>query len=362
MRAAPGRSGQRSHHAGQPSPFGSCFTSPARMRCAFVAGALARRLDLSPELVLVQVVVPRRSPGGRRARTRAASPASARSPGERAVDAAERLDPDEVAQREHVERDLQPQLAVDVARRVRALARLVVLHDPARAERVDVDPVDLPREPQAVAEVEPALQLRRRALGAEGRPRAGAGRTVISDAASSRTKPSRSAMSVCRSSARLELASGRAERPTPARRRGSGGRARARHRGSPRSRARRRARAERRRRSGSAPCARPGRGASRPARRRSSSGSITRSTSQADEQSAKRSSSVAEKTVLLDIDSSTAGLASAVGRSNAERARSSRRVQPFAAARAAAPSSSSTASRARRAGALARSARTRAAR
>ncbi len=27
--------GQRSHHAGQPSPFGSCWTSPARMRTAF---------------------------------------------------------------------------------------------------------------------------------------------------------------------------------------------------------------------------------------------------------------------------------------------------------------------------------------
>ena len=47
------------------------------------------------------------------------------------------------------------------------LARLVVLDDPARAERVDVDAVDLPREGHALGELEPALQLRRGALGAE---------------------------------------------------------------------------------------------------------------------------------------------------------------------------------------------------
>ena len=96
--------------------------------------------------------------------------------GERPVDAAERLEPDEVAQHEHVERDLQAQLALDLARRVRVLARLVVLHDPARAERVDVDAVDLPRQREPVAEVEAALQLLRRPLAAEQRPRTGAGR------------------------------------------------------------------------------------------------------------------------------------------------------------------------------------------
>ena len=44
------------------------------------------------------------------------------------------------------------------------LARLVVLHDPAGAERVDVDPVDLPGERQPGRELETALQLRRRPL------------------------------------------------------------------------------------------------------------------------------------------------------------------------------------------------------
>src|SRR5207253_7863623 len=86
---------------------------------------------------------------------------------ERPVEAAERLQPDEVAQDEHVEGDLEPQLALDLSRRVGALARLVVLDDPARAERVDVDAVDLPGEGQARTELEPALQLGRRPLAAE---------------------------------------------------------------------------------------------------------------------------------------------------------------------------------------------------
>src|SRR5215210_8873698 len=46
-------------------------------------------------------------------------------------------------------------------------ARLVVLHDSARAARVDIDPVDLPGERDPVAEVEPALELGRRSLRAE---------------------------------------------------------------------------------------------------------------------------------------------------------------------------------------------------
>ena len=49
---------------------------------------------------------------------------------------------------------------------MRALARLVVDDDPARAEGIDVDPVDLPGERDS-AQVEPALQLGRGALGAE---------------------------------------------------------------------------------------------------------------------------------------------------------------------------------------------------
>ena len=46
------------------------------------------------------------------------------------------------------------------------LARLVVLDDPARAERVEIDAVDLPGEGER-PQVEPALELRRGPLGPE---------------------------------------------------------------------------------------------------------------------------------------------------------------------------------------------------
>ena len=49
---------------------------------------------------------------------------------------------------------------------MRGLPRLVVLDDPARAERVEVDPVDLAGEREGV-EIEPSLQLRRRPLRPE---------------------------------------------------------------------------------------------------------------------------------------------------------------------------------------------------
>src|SRR5207249_7377941 len=68
---------------------------------------------------------------------------------------------------EHVERDLEPELGLYLPGRVDALARLVVLDDPARAEGIDVDPVDLPREPDPVGELEPALELRRCSLRPE---------------------------------------------------------------------------------------------------------------------------------------------------------------------------------------------------
>src|SRR5581483_1875893 len=126
----------------------------------------ARPLDLAPERLLVEEVA-LCDAGQLVARLGAQHPARAARARERAVDAAERLDPDEVAQHEQVERHLQPALVVDLARGVRALPRLVVLHDPAGAERVDVDAVDLPREEDAVAELEPALELRRRAVAPE---------------------------------------------------------------------------------------------------------------------------------------------------------------------------------------------------
>src|SRR5436305_7952851 len=134
------------------------------------AGEAARRFlrggDRVPERVLVEIV------GADVTRKRlpvrlAQNPARAALARKRTIDAAERLDPDEVAQNEHVQRDLEPQLLLDLHRRVGVLAGLVVLHDPARAERVDVDAVDLPGERDPVAEAEAALQFGCCALAAE---------------------------------------------------------------------------------------------------------------------------------------------------------------------------------------------------
>src|SRR5581483_8820870 len=86
--------------------------------------------------------------------------------GERLVEAAERLDPDEVAEDEHVQRDLQLQLALDLGGRMRGLARLVVPDDSARRARVEIDPVDLSGQVEGL-EVEPSLQLRRGSLRPE---------------------------------------------------------------------------------------------------------------------------------------------------------------------------------------------------
>ena len=159
--------GARSHQEGQPpSPSGSCATSPERIRPTNPRACSARPVDLAPELVLVAVVVLLEAGDAVVARRRPQEPARRALPGEGAIEPAERLDPDEVAQDEHVERDLEAQLGVDLRRREGRLAGLVVPHDPARAERVEVDPVDLPREREA-AQVEAALQLRRRALGPE---------------------------------------------------------------------------------------------------------------------------------------------------------------------------------------------------
>ena len=115
-----------------------------------------RRLDEPPELLFAEIVV-RHVTRQRLLLRPADEPSRPARPGERAVQAAQRLEPHEIAQHEHVERDLEAQLALDPPRGVGALARLVVLDDPARAERVDVDPVDLPREREARPELEPAL-------------------------------------------------------------------------------------------------------------------------------------------------------------------------------------------------------------
>jgi hypothetical protein len=130
-------------------------------------GQLARLLDLTPEGLLVEVVPVRVPRDAVVARLLAQKSARLALAGERTVEAAERLDPDEVAQHEHVERNLQLLLRRDLRRGMTALAGLVVLHDPARAEWIDVDPVDLSGEGHAGGELEPALQLGRGALRPE---------------------------------------------------------------------------------------------------------------------------------------------------------------------------------------------------
>src|SRR5262249_44696813 len=136
-------------------------SNPARER----PGRVARAVDLPPKVLVFEVVGLGET--WHRVLAGAKEPARPAAARQRPIEAAERLAPDQIPEHEHVERNLQPQLALDVARGVRALAGLVVLDDPARAERVDVDPVDLPGKAHSLAEVEPALQLGGRALHAE---------------------------------------------------------------------------------------------------------------------------------------------------------------------------------------------------
>src|SRR5262249_46257313 len=130
------------------------------------ARELAGAVDLTPERILVEVVVAREAGDSVVLRLGAEQPACVALPGKRPVNPAERLDADEVAQDEHVEGYLQLQLGFDLRRRVRGLPRLVVLDDPARAERVEIDPVDLAGEREGV-EIETTLQLGRRPLRPE---------------------------------------------------------------------------------------------------------------------------------------------------------------------------------------------------
>src|SRR6187200_1748870 len=122
-------------------------------------GAVLRLVDLVPEVVLGDVVRPLQA--GNRVLAGVGADEAARLPRSReaAVEAAERLHADEIAEREDVERDLQLLLGVDVARAV-CPAELVVLDDAAGAEGVDVDPVDLSGDGEA-AELEAALELHR---------------------------------------------------------------------------------------------------------------------------------------------------------------------------------------------------------
>ena len=130
-------------------------------------GELARSFDLAPELFLREIVVLREAGDAVLTRLSTQQPAGLALAGERAVETAERLDADEVAQHEHVQRNLEALLGLDLLRRVRVLARLVVLDDPPRAERIDVDAVDLPRQRDALGELEATLELGCRAFRSE---------------------------------------------------------------------------------------------------------------------------------------------------------------------------------------------------
>ena len=191
--------------SGTEPPFGSCRTSPARIRATKRARVLARALDAAPR------TRPRRgsrSAGSRAGRPRglgAQQPARAALAGERAVEPAERLDPDEVAQHEHVERDLQPQLArrsappsarsCPTCSPARSRARRTGRRRSGRSSRVSEKPS---RARARAAARAPSARSRTR-------PRSGAARAASGDSASSRTKLSRSRHRLCSSSRRCEV-------------------------------------------------------------------------------------------------------------------------------------------------------------
>src|SRR5229473_1120725 len=123
--------------------------------------------DLAPELVLREIVVLREAGDAIFARFSPQQPAGLALAGQRAIETAQRLDADEVAQNEHVERNLQALLGLDLLGGVRVLPRLVVLDDSARTERVDVDAIDLAGQRRPLGELEPPLELRCGALRSE---------------------------------------------------------------------------------------------------------------------------------------------------------------------------------------------------
>ena len=88
-------------------------SGPARPRASSRAGRPAPRTP--PRRGSRVLTKPGSASSFASARSRPARPPLA---GERPVEAAERLDADEVAEREHVERDLEPQLLLDLGRRV----------------------------------------------------------------------------------------------------------------------------------------------------------------------------------------------------------------------------------------------------
>ena len=131
---------QRSHHAGQSPPRGSCTTSPALMRPAS-STAVARAWSISASkarsLEIVCRCEPRHLVGAG-----AEQPTGASRPSERHVDTTHRLQAELVAEHEQIQGDLQPRLVVDLGCRGSG-AGLVVDDDPPRAQRICVDPIDL---------------------------------------------------------------------------------------------------------------------------------------------------------------------------------------------------------------------------
>ena len=69
---------------------------------------VTRALDPAPEGVLLEIVVLREAWNPVVLRLQAQQPASTALARERAVEPPERLDPDEIAEHQHVERDLEP--------------------------------------------------------------------------------------------------------------------------------------------------------------------------------------------------------------------------------------------------------------
>jgi len=120
------------------------------------ARGLLRPLDRGPELVLREIVGGDEAGHAVLARLGAQQPARWSLTGQRPVNAAERLNANQVSEHQQIERKLKLEFGLDLGGRLGCSARFVVLNQAAGGKRVEVDAVDLSRDGQ-LAEIETAL-------------------------------------------------------------------------------------------------------------------------------------------------------------------------------------------------------------
>ena len=116
----------RSHQCGHSPPCGSCRTSPCRMRSTSPTAVARARVHRGVELLRLEVVAA--AEPGDAVVLLAEDPARPATAADRHVDPAHRLQPELVAEHEHVERQLEEVALTDLGGR-RGGARLVVEDD-----------------------------------------------------------------------------------------------------------------------------------------------------------------------------------------------------------------------------------------